>query len=211
MKLTKFEHACFTLEKDGNTIVVDPGYLTTDFIEPDNVVAIIITHSHSDHFDPEQIDDILQTNPAAVVMGPKDVTDQLKNHETRTVRPGDNLVHEGIELEFFGGVHSTIHPDLPTPENVAVMIDERVYYPGDSFVVPDKSVDVLALPISAPWLKIQESINFMLAVAPADVFPTHDAILSAAGQQIADNNVKHFAEEAAIDYMRIDGATIDIE
>lgn len=211
MKLTKFEHACFMVEKDDHTIVVDPGNLTTDYIEPDNVVAVIITHSHSDHFNPEHIDNILQVNPKAVVMGPKDITDQLKNYETRTVRPGDNFVHEGIELEFFGGTHASIHPDLPTPENVAVMIDERVYYPGDSFVVPDKSVDVLALPISAPWLKIQESIDFMLAVAPADVFPTHDAILSAVGQQIADNNVKHFAEEAAIDYLRIDGTTINID
>jgi L-ascorbate metabolism protein UlaG (beta-lactamase superfamily) len=211
VKLTKFEHACFTVEKDGNSIVVDPGGLTTDYIEPEKVVAIIITHSHGDHFSPEHIDDILEDNPGAVVMGPKDITDQLKSRETRTIKPGDNFIHEGIELEFFGGTHATIHPDLSTPENVGVMIDERVYYPGDSFVVPDKSVDVLALPISAPWLKIQESIDFMLAVAPADAFPTHDGILSAAGQQVADNNIKSFAEEAAIDYRRIDGTTIDIE
>jgi L-ascorbate metabolism protein UlaG (beta-lactamase superfamily) len=211
MKLTKFEHACFCVEKDGKSIVIDPGQLTTDFIMPDDVAAIIITHSHGDHFDPDQIKDILEDNPSAIVIGPKDVTSQLKQLETRTVHPGDNFIHEGIELEFFGGEHATIHPDTPVPENIGVMIDERIYYPGDSFVVPDKFVDVLALPVGAPWLKIQESIDFLLAVGPGDAFPTHDGVLSAAGQLFADNNIRPFAEESSIDYARIDGTTIEID
>ena len=51
MKLTKYEHACFTLEKDGKMLVVDPGTFTTKLDPPENVVGIVITHEHSDHFD----------------------------------------------------------------------------------------------------------------------------------------------------------------
>ena len=51
MKLTKYEHACFSVEHDGMTLVVDPGNFTTDFIAPEGVIAVVITHEHSDHFD----------------------------------------------------------------------------------------------------------------------------------------------------------------
>ena len=70
MKLTKFEHACFTVEKDGAYIVVDLGNLTTDFIPPENVVAVIITHSHPDHLDKEQLGELFEDNPAAVLIAP---------------------------------------------------------------------------------------------------------------------------------------------
>jgi L-ascorbate metabolism protein UlaG (beta-lactamase superfamily) len=55
MKLTKYEHACFTVEKDDQVLVVDPGSFSSDFIAPAGVVAIVVTHEHGDNFDPEQI------------------------------------------------------------------------------------------------------------------------------------------------------------
>ena len=51
MKLTKYEHACFTIEAEGKLVVVDPGAFTTDLGTPENVVAIVVTHEHPDHFD----------------------------------------------------------------------------------------------------------------------------------------------------------------
>jgi L-ascorbate metabolism protein UlaG (beta-lactamase superfamily) len=52
MQLTKYEHACFTVEKDGQLLVVDPGNFTTDFIAPEHVVGIVITHSHQEIHSP---------------------------------------------------------------------------------------------------------------------------------------------------------------
>ncbi|MEO6109609.1 MAG: MBL fold metallo-hydrolase [Candidatus Saccharimonadales bacterium] len=211
MQLTKYEHACFVVEKEGKVLVVDPGGLTTDFVMPDNeVVAVVITHEHGDHLDVNHLASIVKTHPNVVIMGPADVTSQLKNFETRTVRGGDNFTIEGIELEFFGEDHATIHPSLPVTQNVGVMIDERIYYPGDSFTIPEKSVDTLALPVGAPWMKVSEAVDFLLAVAPRSAFPTHDAILSPAGQSIVDRLIDRFAKDADIEYRRIDGETIEI-
>ncbi|CAM5417159.1 Metallo-beta-lactamase domain-containing protein OS=Streptomyces glaucescens OX=1907 GN=SGLAU_27015 PE=4 SV=1 [Streptomyces glaucescens] len=50
LKLTKKSHACVRLEKDGRTLVLDPG----GFTEADATVgadAILVTHEHPDHFD----------------------------------------------------------------------------------------------------------------------------------------------------------------
>lgn len=211
MKLTKYEHACFVIEKDDRSIVVDPGELTSDLTIPDNVVAIVITHQHADHFDPAHIAAIVADNPKTLIVGPSDVVAQLNSYETRAVKGGDNFTVEGIELEFFGDAHQPVHAARPVVQNVGVLIDERVYYPGDSFTVPEKSVDVLALPIGAPWLKLSEAIDFMIAVSPRFAFPTHDGVLSRDGQGFSDANVKSFADTDGIEYERIDGETIEVQ
>lgn len=90
MKLTKYEHACFTVEKDGQLLVVDPGNFTTDFIAPEHVVAVVITHEHADHFDHEQIEAIIDKNPNAVVVGPVDITSKIEAFNTKAVAAGES-------------------------------------------------------------------------------------------------------------------------
>jgi len=211
MKLTNYEHACFTVEKDGKVIVVDPGVFTTDFVVPENVVAIIITHDHGDHLDDDLIAEIVDKNHGVVIIGPEQVTSKLKKYETRTVHGGDGFAIGGFDLDFYGDDHAKIHKDIPKGQNVGVLIEDRVYFPGDSFTMPEKSVDILALPVAGPWMKVEEAIEFMKAVGARFTFPTHDAILSAAGKQVTDNMVGGFAEAAGTEYRRIDGETIEVE
>jgi len=211
MDLTKYEHACFTVEKEGKTIVVDPGAFTGDLTTLEDVVAIIITHEHGDHLDPDLLATIIAAHPSAVVMGPPEVTKGLSQYNTRTVKGGDSFAFEGFDLDFYGDTHEQIHPDIPLIQNVGVLIEDRLYYPGDSFTIPEKSVDTLALPISAPWLKIKEPIEFMKAIGARVTFPTHDAILSNSGKGVYDRVIGGFAEVAGTQYIRIDGQTVEIE
>lgn len=211
MELTKYEHACFVVEKNGKSIVVDPGSFTSDLIIPSNVVAVIITHEHGDHLDMDHLVAIVKINPDMVIIGPQEVTAQLGSFQTRTVHGGDSFAIGGINLDFYGNEHEPIHTDFPKSQNVGVLIDDRLYYPGDSFTVPGKSVDTLALPVAAPWLKLQDAIEFMKVISARFTFPTHDAILSSSGKAVADSMLSGFAEAASTDYRRIDGDTIKIE
>lgn len=211
MELTKYEHACFTITKDGKSLIVDPGLFTTDLTITGDIVAIIMTHVHSDHFNEELLADIVAKNGAALIIGPQAVTSQLSGYETRTVHGGDSFAYEGFDLDFYGDEHAVIHPDIPIAQNVGVLIEDRVYYPGDSFTMPEKLVDTLALPVAAPWLKVADTIEFMKSVGARFAFPTHDAILSTAGKQIVDNIVSSFADAAGTEYRRIDGETIEVE
>ena len=204
MQLTKFEHACFTVEKDGKMLIVDPGAWTTDLGSPENVVAIIVTHNHQDHFDPNALGALIAHNPDAMIYAPEDVTEQLGTAlANKTVSPGDSIAVTPFSLEFFGGEHAVIHPAMPVPMNVGVLIDEKLYYPGDSFVTPKKPVEVLALPVAAPWLKMQEAFDFLTEIKPRLVFPTHDAIASEAGKQLPDRMVPIFAEKVGATYQRL--------
>ena len=203
MNVTKYEHACFTVEKDDQVLVVDPGSFTTDFIAPEGVIAIIITHEHADHFDAELISAIIDKNPEAVIIGDASITNQIEAFETRPVTAGETLEVGPFHLEFFGGKHASIHDSLPTPPNLGVMVDELLYYPGDSFYVPeDHSVDTLALPVAAPWLKISEAMDFLAAIHPRVAFPTHDAILSNTGKGLVDRMIGTVAEQNDIVYTR---------
>jgi L-ascorbate metabolism protein UlaG (beta-lactamase superfamily) len=208
MKLTKYAHSCFTVEKDGKVLVVDPGEYTTDFVAPENVVAIVVTHAHADHFDKELIAEIVDKNPGTVIIGPEEVTDQIEVFETRSVTGGDSVTVDPFDLEFFGGDHAVIYPSQPVAQNVGVLVNELLYYPGDSFTIPDKPVDTLSLPVVAPWSKLSEVVDFVQALGPRFAFPTHDAIASDIGKALYDRVMRQFLPD--ITYQRIDGKTIDV-
>lgn len=203
MKLTKYEHACFTLEKDDQVLVVDPGGLATDFIAPENVVAIVVTHDHFDHFDHDQLASIVDKNPEAVILGPGAVTSKIETFTTRPIKAGDTVTIDPFELRFTGGAHALIHTTIPRSTNVGVIINELVYYPGDSFTLPGMSIDTLALPTDAPWMKIGEAMDFLTTVKPRLAFSTHDALLSDAGKMVADTHLQMAAKQAGIEYRRL--------
>lgn len=83
------------------------------------------------------------------------------------------------------------------------MINEEIYYPGDSFAEPGAPVKTLALPIAAPWMKTSEGMDFLTKLKPECAFPTHDAILSDAGKGFVDNWIKMAAEKAGTKYDRL--------
>jgi L-ascorbate metabolism protein UlaG (beta-lactamase superfamily) len=210
MKLTKYEHACFTVEIDDKLLVVDPGNFTNNFTVTENIVGIIITHEHADHFDPNQLAAIYNKNPESVLVSLPSIIEKMPDHSSQTAIIGQTLKVGPFILEFFGGKHAIIHPDIPVIDNFGVMINDTLYYPGDSFSVPTKSVKVLALPVSAPWMKISEMIDFLRTVKPALAFPTHDAILSKTGMILSDTLARRFAEPIGTEYKRIDDTTVEI-
>lgn len=85
MTLRKFRHSCLVLEKDGQSLVVDPGEWSTDFVVPENVVGVIVTHEHGDHFSLEKLQNIVATNPDAIIYAHPDVTSKIPDLETTAV------------------------------------------------------------------------------------------------------------------------------
>lgn len=203
MKITKFEHACFIVEENSQSIIVDPGGYTTDLIIPKNVIGIIITHEHRDHFNKDLLQKIIVENPSAIIFTNQNIAAQLDDFKTQTVVANEGLKIGDFHVEFFGGQHAMIFAGKEEVVNLGVMINELLYYPGDSFHVPDAQVKVLALPVSAPWLKISEVIEFLTTIKPQIAFPTHDAILSAIGKDLPDRILPPIAEKVGTKYQRL--------
>ncbi len=92
------------------------------------------------------------------------------------VSAGDARTAGPFALAFSGGRHAEIHRSIPVIDNLGVLVNGLLYYPGDSFTVPSGPVDVLAVPASAPWLKIGEVMDYVDAVKPRRAFATHASI-----------------------------------
>ncbi len=195
MRITKLEHASLVVEEGGRRLVVDPGGLTNPILGLTAVDAVVVTHEHADHWSADQLKRLQDANPQVVILGPAGVAAAAEGFDVRVVAPGDSMTVEGWSLRFFGGNHAVIHPTIPIIENLGVLIDDRLYYPGDSFHVPvGVAVDTLAAPIGAPWLKIGEAMDFVGQVAPRRAFGTHDGVLSAVGRTMANDRLKAVVE-----------------
>jgi L-ascorbate metabolism protein UlaG (beta-lactamase superfamily) len=212
MRVTKHEHASLLVEDAGKALIVDPGSFTNPFTELQNVIGIVITHEHADHWTPEQLERILKQTGPIPILGPVGVVVAASDFDITEVSPGDTVTIDPFTLRFFGGQHAVIHESIPVVDNVGVLFNDAFYYPGDSYAVPE-GVDVrlLAAPVGAPWLKIGEAMDFVLAVKPRRVFGTHDMTLSVAGRDMGRARLGWAAEQDGGELIELDpGDSTDV-
>lgn len=212
MRVTKQEHACLLIEVSGKNLVIDPGAFTTALVGLNDVVGIVITHEHADHWTDEQLSRILDRNPGTPIFAPEGVALAASKFEVTVVKDGDTHEVEPFTLRFFGEKHAVIHESVPTVDNVGVLVNGSLYYAGDSYTIPDGvEVDTLAAPVGAPWLKIGEAIDFVLAVKPKRAFATHEMVLSAAGKGIGVDRLKWATEQGGGEYFALEpGESLDL-
>ena len=90
-------------------------------------------------------------------------------------RPGDRLTFGGSVIDVLGDLHAAVYADVPGCTNAAYLVDDgALLHPGDSFVLPGRPVDVLAVAIDGPWLKLAEAVEYVHAVAPRVAVPIHE-------------------------------------
>ncbi|OJX81466.1 MULTISPECIES: MBL fold metallo-hydrolase [unclassified Leifsonia] len=212
MRLTKFEHAALLLEDSGKKLFVDPGSFTTPLTDTANTVAVVITHEHADHWTPEQLKRVLDMNPDAKIFAPEGVARAAADFDVTVVHAGDVVEAEPFTLQFFGGTHAVIHSSIPTVDNLGVLINDQLYYAGDSFTIPEGiEVDVLAAPAGAPWMKVAEVMDYVLAVKPKRSFPTHEMVLSRAGKDMSNGRIAWATEQNGGEHFPLEpGDTIDL-
>lgn len=212
MRVTKHEHAALTIRDSGKTLVVDPGSFTDPLPDDGDVVAVVLTHEHPDHWTPEHLRRILSRAPKAQIIGPQGLAEAAAGFDVTVVAPGDRMTVGPFDLEFFGGRHTVIHDSIPVIDNVGVLVNDRLYYPGDSYAVPEaRKVKLLAAPVGAPWLKIGDAMDFVLAVRPRLCFGTHDMTLSIIGRTMGRQRLRWATEQGGGEFIELDaGASVDV-
>jgi L-ascorbate metabolism protein UlaG (beta-lactamase superfamily) len=209
MRITKFGHACVRVEHDGATVVIDPGVFT-DADALDGAGAVLITHEHPDHYHPDHLratDAPIHTIEAVAAKIREDAPDVA---ERVTVVAPDEEFEAGLPVRAVGELHAVIHPEFPRFYNSGYVLtvgDQKVYHPGDALTEPGEHVDLLCVPVSAPWMRASEAIEFARAVKAPRNLAIHDRVYSEAGLGIVDGHMNAFLPKEGLEYVRLADGT----
>ena len=207
MKLTKYTHACVRLEKEGRVLVLDPGTFSESTEALAGAQAVLVTHEHPDHLDTRAVVDALEKDKDLELHAPGAVAGQLRGEapdaadRIHTVEPGSSFQAAGFDIRSFGGQHALIHPQIPIVANIGFLVDDNVYHPGDSFIIPDGiTVQTLLVPLHAPWSKSAEVVDFVIGVRAPRAFQIHDGLLNDNGLGIVEGHVKRIGAKYGTEY-----------
>ena len=188
-----------------NTLVIDPGSMTTALVGLKNVVAVVITHSTPTIGLLNSCIASWRTTAVPAIFGPPGVAAAASGFDVTVVKDGDEVEAGSFTLRFFGEKHAVIHASLPVVDNVGVLVNGQLYYAGDSFTIPEGvEVDTVAVPAGAPWMKIGEAMDYVLALKPRRAFPTHEMVLSVAGKGLSNQRLKEVTEVNGGEYFPLE-------
>ncbi len=183
MKITKYGHCCLLIEVDGLRILTDPGSYSEGFENFTDIHVVLITHEHPDHLHIDSLKTVLKNNSDAKIitntavgklLNPEKIVYEIVDHKKSTTE-------KGVLIEGFGKDHALMYETLPVVENTGYMIANRLFYPGDAWTNPNRNVEILALPVAGPWMKIAEAVDYAKMIKPKVCFPVHDGGLKKPG------------------------------
>ena len=215
MHIKKLKHCCMVIDvktSEGvRRIVTDPGIYSLE--EHDKIThadIILITHEHQDHFHVESLKALKKRAPEAIIVTDIGVGAILVKEgiEHRVMEYGNSVELKGVRIEAYGSKHAMFHSSIPQGSNVGFFIENKLFFPGDAFTDPNKSVDVLALPVAGPWMKMSEAVDYALSLKPRISFPVHEGIVGSAMNPFFEK----ILGKNGIEFVKLeDGGELDIK
>ena len=157
MRLTHLGHACLLVETGGQRVLIDPGVFSPGFVDVTGLDVILVTHQHPDHLDLQRLPAMLEANPqarlyaepqAAAVMAEAGVASEH-------TMAGQVLTIGRVQITPVGEKHALINEALPRIGNLGLVLrsesEPSLFHPGDAYDGEPGQIDILALPLNAPW------------------------------------------------------------
>ncbi len=198
MRVTHLGHSCLFVELAEVRVLIDPGAFSTGFEDLRDLDAVVVTHQHADHLDRDRLPALLAANRQAAVYADPESAELIAGPNTDVVTTVAGHAHTlgAATLTPVGALHAVNHAGVPRCTNVGVVLaaegEPTLYHPGDAYDGEPGDVDILAMPVSAPWAKVSESIDTVRRIAPRGLVPIHDALLSPLGRSLYLDHIARF-------------------
>jgi L-ascorbate metabolism protein UlaG (beta-lactamase superfamily) len=196
MRIAHLGHACLLVEAGGQHVLIDPGAFSPGITDVTGLDLILVTHQHMDHVDLERLPALLEINPQARLYAEPEAAALLEGAgiaAEHTVA-GRTLTFGHLEVTPVGDRHALINDALPRIGNLGVLLrsagEPTLFHPGDAYDGEPGQVDILALPLNAPWTPSRDTIAFAARISPSICVPIHDALLSPIGRDLYLSQVR---------------------
>lgn len=203
MQLTHLGHSAVLVQTAGVRVLLDPGNFSTDWHDLTDLDAIVVTHLHPDHFDPEHVPALIAANPGARVLAEPGVIAAYGPQGAEPITAETSVQLGGLTIAAVGGLHAIIHRDIPQIGNVGLVLsaegEPTFFHPGDSLATVPTGVDVLGVPAYGPWAAMKETVDFVRAVGAPLGFCIHEGLLNERGWALAFNRVNEITETKLVD------------
>jgi len=179
MKLKWLGHASWKVKASGKTIYIDPYQGEYD----EEADLVLVTHSHSDHCDPEKIRRVTGSN--TVIVAPSDCSSKI-GCPVRSLKPGEKASFDDVTVEAAEAYNcrrfrSPGTPYHPKGLGVGYLIraeGKTVYHAGDTDLIPEmkelKGIDLALLPSGGTYtMDNEEAAEAATVIHPRVVIPMH--------------------------------------
>ncbi|OQX84304.1 MAG: hypothetical protein B6D53_00165 [Candidatus Omnitrophica bacterium 4484_49] len=168
-------HASFRITFNGRIIYIDPWEIS----DPKPGDIIFITHSHFDHFSPEDVSKLAKQG--TYLIGPQDILGKVPSEcEFVAVKPGDEKEILGIKFEVIPAynINKQFHPRNNNWVGYVIHLgDTKVYHPGDTDLIPEMEnikPDIALLPIGGTYtMNAEEAAQAAKRMNAKKVIPMH--------------------------------------
>lgn len=188
MRITHLGHASLLIEVADTRILIDPGVWSPGAHGQRDLAAVLVTHQHPDHLDPDLFASLVEGNPGAQLLADPDSATVLQGNgfDAAAFGGSDTAQVGDVTVDAVGELHALIHDEIPRIHNTGMRIratgEPTFFHPGDALDAEPGDVDVLAFPLNAPWQRSREMTAFLRRLAAPHAIPVHDALLSTVGR-----------------------------
>ena len=178
---TFFAHASFAIEHNGKHIYIDPvGDFAWDKLPKAD--AVLVTHSHYDHFELATIEKI--AGEKCAVLCDKTSAEAFE-HNCTTMLPGcvaepfEGLSVRAVPAYNISEGHANFHPkEREDCGYILTLGGTTIYVAGDTEdnedVLSQQGVDIAFFPVNQPYtMTVEQAVRAVKAIRPKLFYPYH--------------------------------------